>query len=302
MSRLPPVAALEAFEAAARHMSFLNAARELNVTAGAISRRIQNLESQLGARLFERRHRAIALTAAGESYLAAVREPLAQLAAAGARLRLAAASETLSIVAYPTFAIRWFMPRWGRFHDRHPDIDVRLTTSLAPIDFARGDTDLALQVKEDDWQARGLVAHDLVALDTFPVCAPGLAARLSDPADLAGVTLLHSAPRPDDWPTWLRHAGITGVDGRRGPRFESLNLAFQAAIEGLGVAMGIAAFLGDELEQGTLVRPFDLVRIAHRPVQIIYPAHRADDPRLVAFRDWLLDEAAGVPDRGGASL
>lgn len=297
MARLPPTSALEAFEAAARHMSFLNAAKELNVTAGAVSRRIQGLEEQLGTPLFERRHRAVALTAAGESYLAAIREPLAALRAAGEQIRRGRAKDTLSIVAYPTFAIRWFMPRWGRFHDRHPDIDVRLTTSLAPVDFAGGDYDLALQIKEDDWQSRGLAAHDLVDLDTFPVCAPALTPRLSQPRDLAGVTLLHSAPRPDDWPTWLRHAGIDGVDAGQGLHFESLNLAIQAAIEGLGVAIGIAAFVGDELDQGTLVRPFDLVRAAHRPIQVIYPADRTDEPILAAFRDWLLEEAGRpVPD------
>lgn len=291
MARLPSTMGLLAFAAASRHLSFVKAAEELNVTPGAVSRQIQSLEGFLGARLFQRHHRRVELTPLGRDYLGEIHGPLERLQEASARLRQDSRSGALSICAYPTFAIRWFIPRWGRFYDRHPDVDVRLTTSLNPVDFARDDYDLAVQVLPDGQSRPGLAAHKLLEVDTFPVCHPNLAGLLHAPGDLANLTLLHGAPRPWDWQRWLTAVGAAEVDASQGLRFESMNLAIQAALEGLGVAIGIEALIGDDLAAGRLVRPFSLGRRSGRPFCLVYPDAKADNPNLIAFRDWLLEEA-----------
>jgi len=289
---IPSISALLSFRAAARHLSFLQAAQERNVTPGAISRQIQSLEALLGTRLFQRRHKRVELTPQGRDYLAEITTPLDHLAAATARIQGEQSSGAISICAYPTFAIRWLLPRWGRFYDRHPEVDVRLTTSLNPVDFRRDDYDLAILVLADGAQAPGLESHEFLSVDTFPVCSPALARNIHQPADLAGHTLLHSAPRPTDWRRWLTAAGLPTLNGARDLRFESLNLAIQAAIEGIGVAVGIEALLQDDLQQGRLVRLFAMERRSDHPFRIVYPAGKAQDARLIAFRDWLLEEAA----------
>ncbi|MDA1099933.1 MAG: transcriptional regulator GcvA [Proteobacteria bacterium] len=292
MPSIPSTNALLSFRAAARHLSFLQAAQERNVTPGAISRQIQALEALLGARLFRRRHKRVELTPQGRDYLAEITTPLDHLAAATARLQGERDSGAISIRAYPTFAIRWLLPRWGRFYDRHPEVDVRLTTSLNPVDFDRDDDDLAILVLADGRQPSGVQSRKLMSVDTFPVCSPALAESIRLPDDLSRQTLLHSAPRPIDWRRWLTAAGLPGLNGARDLRFESLNLAMQAAIEGIGVAIGIGALLQDDLQTGRLVRLFGIERRSDHPFQIVYPTGKARDPRLIAFRDWLLEEAA----------
>lgn len=292
MNDYPTISGLRALEVAARHLSFLNAAKELNVTPGAISRQIQTLEEYLGAPLFIRQHKRVDLTPLGRDYVAEIRAPLNRIGAATKRIRGGSGTGgTISICVYPTFAIRWLVPRWGRFYNRHPEIDVRLTTSLNPVDFTRDDYDLAISVGESDANWGRLRAHKLLDIEVFPVCSPELAQKIKTPEDLAQQTLIHDAPRPDDWRLWLRKAGVSSLDPEKGLRFESLNLAFQAAIEGIGVAMGISGMIAGDLEQGRLVRLFDISRISGRPFHVIYPQARASDPKLVAFRDWLLEEA-----------
>jgi LysR family glycine cleavage system transcriptional activator len=295
MPPFPSTSALLAFRAAAHHLSFLHAANDRNVTPGAISRQIQGLETLLGTRLFHRHHKRVELTAQGRDYLAEISTPLDHIAAATARLQGERRTGALSILAYPTFAIRWLLPRWGRFYDRHPDVDLRLTTSLNPVDFDNGDYDLAIQVLPEGSRqsvSLGLQCHEFLGIDTFPVCSPALAKRIKTPDDLSGQTLLHSGPRPTDWRRWLTTAGLPTLNGARDLRFESLNLAIQAAIEGIGVAIAFDALFREDLDQGRLVRLFDIQRRSAHPFQIVYPADKAQDPRLVAFRDWLLEEAA----------
>jgi LysR family glycine cleavage system transcriptional activator len=291
--KIPSTSALLSFRSAARHLSFLQAASERNVTPGAISRQIQGLEDLLGTRLFNRHHKRVELTPQGRDYLAEITTPLDHIAAATARLQGERGSGAISICAYPTFAIRWLLPRWGRFYDRHPEVDVRLTTSLNPVDFSTGDYDLAIQVMAEGARPPGLHNIPFMEIITFPVCAPGLAGNIRRPADLGEQTLIHSGPRPTDWRRWLTAAGLPTLNGARELRFESLNLAIQAAIEGIGVAIGIEVLFRDDLEQGRLVRLFQTERRSAHPFQIVYPEGKAKDPRLVAFRDWLLEEAGG---------
>lgn len=305
--RLPPLNALRTFEAAARHVSFIHAAEELAVTPGAVSRQVKALEQWLGAPLFRRAHKQVSLTPLGRSYLEAVSEPLEALALATDRASRREATRPLAIYCYPTFALRWLVPRWGRFYDAHPEIDVQLTTSLQPVDFARDDYDAAIRVGDRLDAQPGLTALRLVEVELIPVCSPDLAADLKTPQDLAGATLLHNAPRPHDWRRWLAQAGLEtleGLDPDAGPRFDSLNLSIQAAIGGVGVGIAIRALVRDELAEGRLVQPFGPARISSRPFYLTYPSHRARDKRLSVFAEWLQREAgfAGGSHQGSGTL
>lgn len=294
MRHVPSTAALRAFEAAGRLGSFLRAAEELNVTPGAVSRQIQGLEGFLGKTLFERGHKQVALTPIGRDYLREIQGPLKRIDDATGRIRADPRAPGISICAYPTFAIRWIIPRWGRLHDRYPKVDLRLHTSLDPADFEQGVHDLAFQVLTGDGPGRGLEAEPLMEVFTFPVCAPSLAARIGSPADLARHQLLHSAPRPHDWRQWLDAAGVTEVDPGTGQQFESTNLAWHAAIEGAGVAIGVEALIADDLRSGRLVRLFETRRRSNTPIALVYPKDRAGDALLRSVKDWFLEEARGA--------
>lgn len=292
MARIPSTAMLTAFEVAAREESFSRAAEALSLTPGAVSRQILALEELLHVRLFNRSHKRVALTEAGRAYFADIREPLAEIAAATARISVRRPSDAVAIVAYPTFAVRWLIPRWGRFHDAHPDIDLQLKTSLNPVDFTKDAYDMAIRVAEDGESGPGLAAEKLIDVELVPVAAPEVARRFERPEDLSRATLLHGDPRPADWRRWLAHAGCGGIDAERGLRFESLNLTYQAAIEGLGVAIGIRALIRDELRAGRLVPLFDLVRRSRRPIRLVYPEWKVANPEFATVRAWLLSEAA----------
>ncbi|MBT3370709.1 MAG: LysR family transcriptional regulator [Rhodospirillaceae bacterium] len=291
MRHIPSLSALKAFEAAGRHASFLGAANELNLTPGAISRQIRSLEEFIGKKFFERGHKQVHLTALGRDYLAEIKGPLGQLADASRRIREFDQNSPISICAYPTFAIRWLIPRWSALYDQYPNIDIRLTTSLNVAEFASGHYDLTIQVQGDRATRDGLMVEKLMDVDTFPVCAPALAETILATGDLAGQTLLHAAPRVNDWKQWLDFANESEVDANSGLKFESTNLALHAAIEGLGVAIGIEALIQDELASGQLVRPFDSKRRSHYPIQLVYPGSKTSDPLFKAIKDWLQEEA-----------
>jgi LysR family transcriptional regulator, glycine cleavage system transcriptional activator len=290
MRQIPSISGLRAFESAGRHMSFQAAAEELHVTPGAVSRQIQGLEEFLGGRLFHRHHQRVDLTPFGRSYFEEIQSPLKQLAAASARARGDRHADTISICSYPTVAIRWLIPRWGSLYDRHPNIDIRLTTSLSPVDFKRGEYDMAIQIAPEGDKRKGLRVHKLLDVVTFPVCSPELAKKIRKPEDLNHHPLLHAAPRPRDWHHWLKDAEFSGIDADKGLHFEGSNLVINAAIEGLGIAIGIDALIQDELESGSLVALFDFRRLSPHPIQWVYPASKAQDPVVIAVRDWLLEE------------
>jgi len=291
MRHLPSFSALKAFEAAGRHSSFLAAAEELNLTPGAISRQIRSLEEFLEKKLFERGHKQVRLTAVGRDYLLEIQDPLLRIAKASQRVRELDQSATISICAYPTFAIRWLIPRWGSLYDRHPDIDIRLTTTLNLADFGSSDYDLAIQVRENETNREGLRVEKLLDVDTFPVCSPTLAKLIENPEDLKQHTLLHNTPRLTDWKQWLEHAGVRDIDANSGLKFESTNLAIHAAIEGLGVAIGIETLIQDEIASGRLVAPFKTKRHSHHPIQLVYPVSKSSDPLFLAVKGWLHEEA-----------
>jgi LysR family transcriptional regulator, glycine cleavage system transcriptional activator len=292
MSRsLPPLNALRAFEAAARHLSFTTAAAELNVTQAAISHQIKALEDRLGLKLFRRVGRGLLLTDAAQAYLAEIAAAFDRIAGATRRLHQHDAAGVLSATVLPSFAAKWLLPRLGRFRAAHPEIDLRISSSVEQIDLAREDFDFALRAGSGQYLG---MRSDLILTESFfPVCSPALLSgpnRLRVPADLRAHTLLHDEPR-DLWQLWLKTVGLTDIDATRGPGFSDSGMLIQAAVEGQGVAIAKGTLAGDDLRAGRLVRPFDQSLPANYSYWLVCPEPSAERPKIVAFRDWILAEA-----------
>jgi LysR family glycine cleavage system transcriptional activator len=293
MDRLPPLNALRAFEAAARHMSITLAADELHVTAGAVSRQIKSLEDVLGLQLFKRGHREISLTRQGGDYYRAVTRSLDALREATRRLTRSRQRKQLKIRAYTTFAMRWLIPRLSGFHAAHPDIEVLLKASLEPVDFRKEDIDGAIRLGDGNWP--GSNTYRLVDNILTPVASPALlksGPKLKKPADLARHTLLHSIARPDDWATWLEAAGVrTQIDAHAGMTYESSAMAYAAAIEGQGVAIAQRFLVAQDLQDGSLVQPFrKTVDMGDFTYYLLTPRHREESYHMKTFRLWLFDQ------------
>lgn len=288
--RLPPLNALRAFEAAARHLSFARAADELHLTPSAISHQIKALEKQLGVHLFERRGRKVALSDAGGRYYPALRQAFDQMQTATENLRLDQGLGVLNINVLPTFAVRWLVPQLGDFQRRHPEIEVRMTTSAEIIDFNRHDADAAVRFGSGRWP--GLTARLLMREEIVPVCSPKLLENgppLESPADLRHYPLLHDVNRPDVWRQWLTAVGETSIDPERGLKLETTNLAVQGALQGLGIVPVNPTLVRPELEAGTLVEPFGFHLAVDNGYYLVYPTGRESRPRLRAFEAWLIE-------------
>lgn len=288
MMSLPPLNGLRAFEAAARTGSYVAAAGELHVSASAISRLVKLLEQRLGTVLFERLPNGLVLTERGAVYLREVSSAFERIRAATERLQ--GAGSALLIGAGPTLAIRWLIPRLAAFQGANPEIDVRLSTAIADADPLRPDWTAAIRIGDGSWP--GLVSRFLFTADLFPVCGPALAKNLRKPRDLEGVTILRAANAPEDWPLWLAAAGVNESALKHARHFDYAAFALQAAVDGLGVAMARAPFVMDDLAAGRLVRPFRLAVPKGKGWYLVCRPGQAGNPALVAFRDWLVEQAA----------
>ncbi len=301
--RLPPLNALRSFEVAARHLSFTKAAEELHVTHSAISHQIKALEEWLGIPLFRRVNRGLLLTEPGQAYLKPVRESFQKLGEATWRLKAKGRSGPLTVSVMPSFASKWLVPRLRRFRERHPDIDVRISASPDLTDFDSEDVDVAVRYGRGNWS--GDLRFDLLIRDSmFPVCSPKLLEGplpLKTIADLSHHTLLTDYDwRVDFWQLWLDAAGVNDLVPRHALSFNYSNLMLQAAIDGLGVALTQNALAGDDLAAGRLVRLFDVTLPTDYAFYVVTPSLTATRPKIVAFRDWLLDEAGlDREDRSG---
>ncbi len=298
--QLPPLNALRAFEAAARHLSFTRAADELNVTQAAVSHQIKSLEAHLGLVLFQRRNRRLVLTEPGQSLLPAFGEAFDRLDAAIRAVKRQDQAGMLTVATMDSIAAVWLMPKLRDFRDRHPGIDVRLATSDETVDYDSMGIDIGIRYGRGDWP--GLRVEKMMAEEVFPVCAPALledGPSLKVPADLRRHTLIHE-DLIEDWPMWLAAAGVSDIDPRRGPGFALGNHVLQAAIAGDGVALGRSVLVADALEQGTLVKPFDLALPATYAYYVVSSEAAAGRPKVRAFRDWVLAQAAETMRRLGS--
>lgn len=288
---VPSLSALAAFEAAARHGSFTRAAEELNLTQGAVSRQVAQLEAQLGVALFERVRKRVAPTPAGLAYAAEIRDGLSRLAAATvSAMAFRGAAGVLHLAILPTFGTRWLIPRLPRFIEAHPGVTINFATKLVPFDFAREPLDAAIHFGDPVWPGARL--HRLMGEEIVPVAAPALVARLgfSAPADMLRAPLLQQSTRPRAWANWLEQQGLPPSRALMGPRFEQFAMVSQAAVAGLGLAIVPRFLVEEELRAGSLVIPFDLPVTGSEGYYLVYPEARERLPAVVAFRDWLLRE------------
>ncbi|TPJ82490.1 transcriptional regulator GcvA [Mesorhizobium sp. B2-6-2] len=292
LAPLPPLQAIRVFEAVARHLSFTKAAQELGMTQAAASYQIKLLEERIGAPLFLRRPRQIELTEPGQRLAPAVSEAFAILGQAYAAAR-GGADGLLCITTVLTFASNWLAQHLGAFQLAHPALAVRLDTSSRLTDFAREDVDLAIRSGAGKWP--GLEAHKLLDADFTPMLSPKLAASIGgvrEPADLLRLPILD----PGDiwWTQWFEAAGVTGHDLAKRPGSSMGAQAYEAnaAMAGHGVAILTRALFKNEIADGRLVQPFDLVGDDGHAYWLVYPTARRNVPKIRAFRDWLLAEIA----------
>ncbi len=296
--RLPPLSALRAFEAAARHLSFTRAADELCVTQAAVSHQVKGLEALLGIQLFRRYNRRLELTRAGESYLPPLRDAFDMMATATRRLRPEENSGQLKVTTLQSFAAKWLIPRLARFQEQHPDIDPMISTSHRLVDLEAEEIDVAIRVSSGSHP--GLHVVRLMDDLAFPVCAPRLLEGphgLHKPVDLARHALLHdfSVSRDGDapnWRNWLRRADVRGVDAEKGPAYNDTAMALQAAAAGQGVALGRRSLVIDDLKAGLLVRPFGPDMPTRYSWHFVCTPSGAEHPKVRAFLRWLQDEIA----------
>ena len=295
--RLPPLNALRAFEAAARHLNFSRAADELSVTPGAVSQQIQNLEDYVGASLFRRTSKGLLLTDSAQAALPSLREAFDRLAEAASLLTAAVDGRRLTLTAAPSFAAKWLVPRLGRFEEAHPQVDVWLSADMDLVDFGAGEVDLAIRYGEGPYP--GLESIRLMSESVIPVMSPDLmmANPVNEPADLARHVLLHDgSPDADDscpdWLMWLAARGVKGVDGNRGPRFNQSSLVIEAAVGGRGVALAKRTLAQDDLDAGRLLAPMAIATSVDFAYYVVHPKAKGRMPQVKAFVAWISAEAA----------
>jgi LysR family glycine cleavage system transcriptional activator len=291
LRRLPPLNAIKAFEAAARSESFTRAAEELCVTPGAVSHQVKALEGILGVRLFHREHQRLSLTETGREYLGVARDALDRIALGTARLVQRQSSGVLTVSTSPDFAAKWLVNRLGRFAESHPEIDLRISATAHHVDFAREEVDLAVRHGDGDWS--GLHVVRLCPERLFPICSPGLISgrnRISGASDLLKFPLL----RLEDSRTWAKWFEAAGVRDPvpRGPVLNRASMLIDAAVGGQGVALARTTLAAWDLINGRLVRPVDVSLRMANTYWVVCPGATSGVPKVAAFRDWLLAEAA----------
>jgi LysR family glycine cleavage system transcriptional activator len=290
--RLPPLNALRAFEAAARHRNISHAAKELSVSPGAISRHVAALEQYLGHRLLNRQHRGVIPTEAGARYMSELTDAFHLIDAATRQVARATKPAALRVRFFTTLMSDWLSPRLGTFRTANPDINLYLSASLRPPDFEAEDLDLGMLVGPADWPD---LHHDILFKLSFtPVCAPALMNGphpLRTPEDLRHHALLYSPMIIPHWNEWLSRAGMEGIDTSIGLQFDSSGHSHQAARLGAGVALGQTYFLLDDLKSGRLVAPFGLSVEVPGDYCLVCPRSRKDEPSIAVFRRWIIDEA-----------
>jgi LysR family glycine cleavage system transcriptional activator len=291
--RLPPLDCVVAFVEAARAGSFKEAAGRLGLTTSGISRRVAQLEADLGQPLFRRFNRRIELTAAARHYLTAAAPAIDELRQASARLRRRGpGARRVRLRTMQSFAATWLVPRLPRFYAAHPGIEVEIDTASQGED-GPGEGEMAVRFGTGPW--RGYAVDRLAALHSFPVAAPALlkARPIRKPADLATHTLLHARHVPELWPDWLVAAGVPDLVPAGQRRYDNTQLLYQAAINGLGVAIATDVLVTLDLAARRLVKPLPLAHPIAKSFHLVYRRRDLERPHLRVFRQWMLDEMAG---------
>jgi len=292
--KLPPLNALRAFEAAARHLSFKDASTELSVSQSAVSHQVKALEESLGVHLFTRKTRAVELTRKGKLLYPILRNALDSIAE-GTKLILEETSlSVLTLHVYSTFTLRWLLPRLPDLQQSKPNLQVRLHTSQQDVNFAQEDIDAAIMVGQPNDPS--LHYDHLFDCQLFPVCSPDFLHRngpINEPAELAKHPLLQVYPSANDWRFWLEKNGIEGVSPDSGLQLESYDVALSSAIQGIGIAIGQQPYITDELESGSLIELFPTLRVDNpNHWYLACRREKRQSLKLTIFREWLLAQVA----------
>jgi LysR family glycine cleavage system transcriptional activator len=299
----PPLNALRAFEAAARHLSLTKAALELKVTPGALSHQIRGLEDHLGLKLFDRGVRSIALTAAGKALHPGLQAGFLHIRDALASLNRLGDTRVFVISTSPGFTSKWLAPRLYRFSLAHPEIDVRVSSSINNANFTTDGVDAAVRnLPVDAKSDEALEVEKLVDQFLVPVCSPAFVERygpFTSPDMLKGVPLIHDDSLSSrvvipTWADWFAAAGVRDANVSRGLRFNSADHALDATVEGAGVLLALDALAYDDLRTGRLVMPFDLTLSSGRCYSFVYPKKRRESANVGAFRAWLKEEVTAL--------
>jgi LysR family glycine cleavage system transcriptional activator len=296
--KLPPLNAVKAFEAAGRTGGFSRAAAELHVTPGAVSRQVHKLEDYLGAALFTRSGPELRLTEQGKAYLAVVQDALARLESGSALFAAPDGEQVLHIWGSRFFIRLWLVPRLPDFHARYPDQKVKISAAM-PTDPPPAAFDVAIRLGEPGWQ--GLDSDLLIQREVVPVCSPAYmeqAGPLAVPQDLARHTLIETPMGGEDWSAWYRATGAPMVEMAQRITFTSTDMAYSAALDGLGVVLGRRSFIESDLRKGRLVAPIPFTHDTGDGFRLFYRHWRPMPARIAVFRDWILGqvrEQQGVP-------
>lgn len=290
MRKLPALKALKAFEAAARHVSFTKAAAEMNVTHGAVSRQVALLEDWLHTALFRRGASQLTLTDAGRSYAAEVTSLLDRLALRTAEVMEQANPTTINVSAPPTFTMRWLIPRLSAFQRKRPGVEVRLTTSIAAVNFQENKYDMAIRGALEPLSHCESVPFMTETI--VPICHADLveSGGLRTPEDLSQQTLIRYATEPYGWPVWLDSVGLSMPPGASTLHFEQMYFALQAAAEGLGVVLVPLFLVADDIVAGRLCAPFGLHGAMERRYYANISPDSAQSAVISDFRAWLVEE------------
>jgi LysR family transcriptional regulator, glycine cleavage system transcriptional activator len=289
--RLPPLNALRAFEATARHLSVKAAADELSVTPGAVSQQLKSLERTLGVMLFQRVNRGIFLTDAGQTLLPPVRNAFRQIAEATRRITASSEGGVLTVSTTPSFAAAWLVPRLKSFQDAHPEIDLQILASKAVVSFAHDGVDVA--IRHGLGRYAGLHSERVFAIELVAVAAPALVARLGKPKsarELVRWPHVHDAQRKD-WHLWFQAQAIDDVGAPRGAAFDDSNLVRQAVLAAQGAGLLPAALVASDLAKGRLVRLTDVVWPEEFAYYLVYPKGSQQRAKIAAFRSWITQAA-----------
>lgn len=286
--RLPNLAALRAFEAAARHQNFSRAAEEVHLTHGAISHQVRALEEDLGIALFSRHGKKIAITSEGEQFAEAVRKALGDIAQAAEVLRKSKQQPRLAVTALPSFAARWLSPRLGQFIEQYPNLEVSLQSSNHLSNFLLENIDIGIRFGTGKYP--GLVSEHLFDDMYYPVCSPGYNGGVlpNSIAELAQCHLLRCLHEP--WEPWFRLAGSHFAEPSGGLIFQDSSMLTRAAVDGQGIALGRHSIVQADVEAGLLLRLFDIALPCSSSYYLVYPELALQKPHVRAFRDWIWQE------------
>jgi LysR family glycine cleavage system transcriptional activator len=288
--KFPPLVWLRSFEASARHLSFTLAAKELNLTQAAVSKQVKQLEFHLRQKLFVRHPRSLEMTKTAESYLPKVRDAFERLSAGTQEVFGNRRSEILTVRAAVGFSVNWLAPRLPKFYAKHPDIPIRLVSSVWNEQVGNPSFDLDVRYGTGNWP--DMNADRLTWETITPLCSSDLLKqkKVLQPSDLVGCTLIDVLGYQEGWPAWLQVAGVTNINPGNGLQVDTSLLAFELASSGLGVALARSSMMHHELRTGRLVAPFELTVPIQEAFYLVSSPQQDSHPHLEIFRDWILSE------------